>query len=69
MATSMAGLWSVTSDAVEKGTQAEQAGSALAGVAATGVLLWIWLFGALITGGLAVLTRGGKTVTTETVRE
>lgn len=48
---------------------AEQAGQVIgAGTAFTGIAL-IWFFGAIITGLLALLTRGGKTVITETVRD
>lgn len=47
-------------------SEAEQAGAAVGGVFASGVILSIWLVGALILGLIVALTRG-KVVTIEKV--
>lgn len=56
--------------AVDVGQQttdaAHQAGAAIGGTLATGLMLTIWLVGSLILGLIVALTRG-KTVTTERV--
>jgi hypothetical protein len=69
MALWVVGAWQMTSDVASTTTdQAEQAGIAIGSFIAGAALLWIWLFGAIITGLLALLTRGGKTVIVERPR-
>jgi hypothetical protein len=66
MALWVAGAWRVSSDMASSTTDhAEQAGIAIGGFIAGAALLWIWFFGAVITGLLAFLTRSGKTVMIE----
>lgn len=48
-------------------TQAEQAGKAIGGTIASTMLLGLWAAGSVITGLLALLTRGSKTIIEETV--
>ncbi len=47
---------------------AEAAGAAIGTAVVGTVILWVWLFGSLITGLLALLTRGSKTVTIRKIR-
>lgn len=48
-------------------TQAEQAGKAIGGTIGSTMLLGLWAVGSVITGLLALLTRGSKTIIEETV--
>jgi len=47
---------------------AESAGRAVGGAIGFGIILFLWVSGSVILGLLALLTRGRKTVVTETVR-
>ncbi|MDG4903537.1 MULTISPECIES: hypothetical protein [unclassified Mesorhizobium] len=44
-----------------------QAGTAIGGTIAVGMLLWLWLFGDIILGLLVVLSRGKKVTIEQTV--
>ncbi|KQZ29134.1 hypothetical protein ASD50_18250 [Mesorhizobium sp. Root552] len=46
---------------------ASQAGTAVGGTIATGVLLWIWVFGDIILGLLVMLSRGRKVTIERTI--
>lgn len=48
-------------------TDAERAGQAIGATLAGGMLLVVWALGAVITGLLALLTRGSRTIVEETV--
>lgn len=48
-------------------SDAAVAGTAVGGVIATTMLLFVWVCGSVITGLLAILTRGRKTIVEETV--
>jgi hypothetical protein len=66
MALWVVGAWQASNDLASNTTdQAAQVGIAVGGFIAGAALLWIWLFGAIITGLLAFLTRSGKTVVVE----
>ncbi|TIU13359.1 MAG: hypothetical protein E5W44_03675 [Mesorhizobium sp.] len=60
------GLWmfsaiKLSSDQFQSSTDAaHQAGTAIGGTIAVGVLLWIWVFGDIILGLLVALSRGKK---------
>lgn len=64
MAAWLFSYWSLLSDQTAV-TQAQQAGKAIGGALGTGTLVVLWLFGSIITGLLALLTRGGKTIVEE----
>lgn len=69
MALWVVGAWQASNDLASNTTdQATQTGIAIGGFIAGAALLWIWLFGAIITGLLAFLTRSGKTVAEERQR-
>ena len=63
-----AGLASVGDVYGGASSSAEQAGAAIGGVLATGVMLWTWLFGSAILGIFVLLSRGKK-VTIEKIVE
>ncbi|MEI8715864.1 MAG: hypothetical protein EOS05_10370 [Mesorhizobium sp.] len=46
---------------------ASQAGTAIGGTLAVGMLLWLWLFGDIILGLLVALSRGKKVTIERTV--
>ncbi|MCQ8872289.1 hypothetical protein NP945_10705 [Mesorhizobium sp. LMG17149] len=46
---------------------ASHAGTAIGGTVALGILLWIWLFGAIILGLLVLLSRGKKVTIERTI--
>ena len=48
------------------GSDAEQAGTAIGGTLATGMLLFIWGFGDIILGMFVLFTRGKKVIVEET---
>jgi hypothetical protein len=52
--------WQVLSTGVESGTDAQRVGAAIGGAIGTGVILFVWLVGAVITGLFAILTRGRR---------
>jgi hypothetical protein len=58
-------LWLVSVWHVAAESGGDQTANAVGGFLAGTVILWIWLFGAIITGLLAFMTRSGKTVITE----
>lgn len=61
--------WSSVGNLVDAAaSDAERAGSAIGGAIGTSMLLFFWVCGAVITGLLAFLTRGHKTIVEETVR-
>lgn len=49
--------WGQIGEGLTTGTEAEQAGTAIGGTIATGMLLGIWALGDVILGLLALLTR------------
>jgi hypothetical protein len=66
MAAWMIGAWNIMGNQMgTSASDAERAGTAIGGVIASGVILWIWVLGAIVTGLLALLTRGSKTVIEE----
>jgi hypothetical protein len=52
--------WSQIGPLVTAGTEAEKAGGAIGATIGTGLILAIWAVGAVITGLLAILTRGRR---------
>jgi hypothetical protein len=48
-------------------SEAERVGRTIGGTIGTGLILFFWVSGAVITGLLALLTRGRKTIVEETV--
>lgn len=59
--------WTMLGDGLASEDSARAAGTAIGGTIATGMLLTIWVLGSIITGLLALVTRGRKTIITETV--
>jgi hypothetical protein len=53
--------WSAIGGHVTSGTEAGRTGAAIGATMATGVIFFFWAAGAVITGLLALLTRGRKT--------
>jgi hypothetical protein len=62
------GLSSTGKKMAEATTEAQQAGTAIGAVLGTGMILAIWMAGAVILG-LFVLLTPGKTVITETTKD
>lgn len=62
----MIGGMSAATNTVVTG-EAEQAGRAIGTALGAGIILFIWLAGAVILGLFALLTRGRKTIIEETV--
>lgn len=60
--------WGAIADNVPARSDAEMAGRAIGGTIGSGILFFFWVCGAIITGLLALLTRGRKTIITEDVR-
>ena len=60
--------WNLLSEGVSSADTARAAGTAIGGTIGTGMLLVVWVLGSVITGILALLTRGRKTIITETVQ-
>ena len=58
--------WNLVGGHLTSGTDAGRAGTAIGATMATGVIFFFWAAGALITGLLALLTRGRKTYVEET---
>jgi hypothetical protein len=52
--------WSTINDSLHSGSKAHQTGAALGATVGTGMILVIWTLGAVITGLLAILTRGQR---------
>lgn len=50
-------------------TDAEQAGAAIGATLGIGMVLFIWVIGAIIFGLLSYMTRGSKVITETTVEE
>ncbi|MFG1418919.1 hypothetical protein V5F38_12205 [Xanthobacter sp. V0B-10] len=50
-------------------SEAEKAGRAIGGTIGAGFLLVVWALGAVITGLLAIVTRGSKTIVEEMVEQ
>ncbi|RRH94245.1 hypothetical protein EH240_27580 [Mesorhizobium tamadayense] len=46
---------------------ASQAGTAIGGTIAVGILLWLWMFGDIILGLLVLLSRGKKVTIERTI--
>jgi hypothetical protein len=59
--------WSQIGSSLSSGSQAERAGSAIGATVGTGMILFFWMAGAVITGFLALLTRGRKTYIEERI--
>ena len=53
--------WGLTSDHLTSGSEAGRTGAAIGAAMGTGVIFFFWATGAVITGLLALLTRGRKT--------
>lgn len=56
--------WAVVGG-VDAVSEAEKAGHAIGGALGTGMLIFVWVSGAVILGLFALLTRGRKTVVEE----
>jgi hypothetical protein len=52
--------WGAVGGHLGSGSEAERTGAALGVTMGTGVILFIWALGAVITGLLAILTRGQR---------
>jgi hypothetical protein len=59
--------WNVIGASVSSGSEAVRTGSAIGATIGTGVIFFFWMAGAVITGLLAVVTRGRKTYIEEIV--
>jgi hypothetical protein len=59
--------WNVIGASVSSESEAVRTGSAIGATIGTGVILFFWMAGAVITGLLAVVTRGRKTYIEEIV--
>jgi hypothetical protein len=59
--------WNLIGDALSSGSEAARAGSAIGATIGTGMILFFWMAGAVITGLLALVTRGRKTYIEEIV--
>ena len=59
--------WRVLAEGTS-GSEWERAGHVIGGTLGTGVLLFLWVCGAVITGLLALLTRGRRTIIEETIQ-
>jgi len=57
--------WSIPGEGINSADSAKAAGTAIGGTIGTGMLLTVWVFGSIITGLLALVTRGRKTIITE----
>jgi hypothetical protein len=53
--------WNLIGDHLTSGSEAGRAGAAIGATVATGMIFFFWAAGAVITGLLALLTRGQKT--------
>lgn len=60
------GYWSHLKPGIESSDGVEAAGTAIGGAIGTGALFMVWVVGGMFTGILALLTRGRKTIITET---
>ncbi|WP_157018346.1 hypothetical protein [Mesorhizobium xinjiangense] len=61
--------WQMIGDGISSNDSAVAAATAIGGTIGTGMLMFIWVLGSIITGLLALVTRGRKTVITESVRD
>ena len=61
--------WKVLSGAMPAVTEAGRAGAAVGAMFGTAAILFFWVAGAVITGLLALLTRGRKTIIEERFEE
>jgi hypothetical protein len=52
--------WNSISGMVAPGSDAGRAGAAIGATLGTGAIFFVWVTGAVVTGLLALLTRGGK---------
>jgi hypothetical protein len=59
--------WGLVGSIKTDGSSAAEAGRAIGAGLASGFVLFMWALGAVITGLLALLTRGGKTTVVEDV--
>ena len=59
--------WSLLGDGINSADKAKATGTAIGGTIGTSMLLFIWVLGDIITGALALMTRGRKMIITETV--
>ena len=59
--------WNLIGESLSSGSEAARAGSAIGATVGTGVILFFWTAGAVITGLLALVTRGRKTYIEEFV--
>jgi hypothetical protein len=50
-------------------TDAEKVGTGIGSILGSGMLLFIWMFGAVVLGIMTLLTRGKKIIVEETVAE
>lgn len=61
--------WGTIGNHLQTGSEAEQAGTAIGATLGTGMIFVFWVLGAIVTGLLALLTRGGKTIVEEISRD
>jgi len=61
MATWLIRYWSLIGDHLTSSSEAGRTGAAIGATMATGVIFFFWATGGVITGLLALLTRGRKT--------
>ena len=61
--------WQLLGPGMNDSDSARAAGTAIGGTIGSGLILSVWVLGAIITGLLALLARGRKTIITETVHE
>lgn len=64
MAIWLISYWSLLGD-IDAASDAEKAGAVIGGTIGTGFLLVFWALGSVITGLLALLTRGRKSIVEE----
>jgi len=58
--------WGEVGQSLVTGSEAQRSGAAIGSTVGTGVILLIWALGAVITGLLAILTRGSVQIIEET---
>lgn len=68
MAAWVVGYWALLGEGINSSDAAIAAGTAIGGTIGTGMLLVLWALGSVITGVLALVTRGRKTIVTELVQ-
>lgn len=59
--------WNLVGGSLSSGSEAARTGSAIGATIGTGMIVFFWMAGAVITGLLALVTRGRKTYIEEIV--